>query len=351
MKKILAVLVLAAGALHAQVSNPSIIQPPSSPAGNSCTNQLPLQVYQGVLYSCQSGVVTALGGSGTVTSVAMTMPGVLYNSSVTGSPITSSGTLTPALINQTAYSVFGNFTGSSATPAFSTTPIFGSSTFNAAGAASTPALSVTGAWYNSTSNVPQVYIDCSGATAPTFAASTYYGLVVNGCSSTEPFAVYQNGTADFSISNSTIVASLATSMNSFSDVVSGATIVPAIFKNTNASPTGDLSDWEITSSATKVLTIDHAGNLVSGGTQTVSGCSLSSAKGGQFAGSFQSGTAGTCTVTITPGSTAPNGWSCWASDLTTVADTVKQTAYNATTATIAGTTASSDLVTWGCVAF
>ena len=148
MKKILAVLVLAAGALHAQVSNPSIIQPPSSPAGNSCTNQLPLQVYQGVLYSCQSGVVTALGGSGTVTSVAMTMPGVLYNSSVTGSPITSSGTLTPALINQTAYSVFGNFTGSSATPAFSTTPIFGSSTFNAAGAASTPALSVTGAWYN-----------------------------------------------------------------------------------------------------------------------------------------------------------------------------------------------------------
>ena len=72
MKKILAVLVLAAGALHAQVSNPSIIQPPSSPAGNSCTNQLPLQVYQGVLYSCQSGVVTALGGSGTVTSVSVT---------------------------------------------------------------------------------------------------------------------------------------------------------------------------------------------------------------------------------------------------------------------------------------
>lgn len=119
MKKILAVLVLAAGALHAQVSNPSIIQPPSSPAGNSCTNQLPLQVYQGTLYSCQSGVVTALGGSGTVTSVAMTMPGVIFNTTVSGSPITTSGTLAPSLLTQTANTVFaGPATGSAATPTF-----------------------------------------------------------------------------------------------------------------------------------------------------------------------------------------------------------------------------------------
>ena len=57
------------------------------------------------------------------------------------------------------------------------------------------------------------------------------------------------GPLNFAISNSTITASLAMNMNSFADIVSGAATVPALFKNSNASPTGDLSDWEITSSS------------------------------------------------------------------------------------------------------
>jgi hypothetical protein len=85
----------------------------------------------------------------------------------------------------------------------------------------------------------------------------------------------------------------------------------------------------------------------------VSGCSLTTALGTSIAGSFKSGTAGTCTVTITPGTIAPNGWACRATDLTTPADanSVVQTAYTTTTATISGTTASADLVTWSCVPF
>lgn len=87
------------------------------------------------------------------------------------------------------------------------------------------------------------------------------------------------------------------------------------------------------------------------GTQTISGCSLTSAVGGETAGSFHSGTTGTCTVTITPGFTAPNGFRCSATDLTTSADTIQQTTTSATACTIAGTTASADVITWQAIAF
>src|SRR5262249_950360 len=57
--------------------------------------------------------------SGSVVSVAMTGDGVIYNTTVTGSPITSSGTLVPTLKTQTANTVLaGPTTGSAATPTF-----------------------------------------------------------------------------------------------------------------------------------------------------------------------------------------------------------------------------------------
>jgi hypothetical protein len=48
----------------------------------------------------------------------MTGDGTVFNSSVTGSPITTSGTLAPTLASQSAGTLFGNATGSSATPTF-----------------------------------------------------------------------------------------------------------------------------------------------------------------------------------------------------------------------------------------
>ena len=57
------------------------------------------------------------GPGGTVTSVALTTPGVLY--SVSGSPVTTSGTLTLNLISQTANTIFaGPTTGSAIAPTF-----------------------------------------------------------------------------------------------------------------------------------------------------------------------------------------------------------------------------------------
>lgn len=92
--------------------------------------------------------------------------------------------------------------------------------------------------------------------------------------------------------------------------------------------------------------------VVATGTTNVSGCSLTGAAGGGFAGKFTSGTTGTCTVTITLPHYATNGNTCWANDLTTASDKLVQTAGNAgTSATISGTTASGDVINWGCIAF
>lgn len=57
------------------------------------------------------------GGTGTVTSVGLSAPGSIF--SVTGSPVTSSGTLALGLATQTANSVFaGPMSGGAATPGF-----------------------------------------------------------------------------------------------------------------------------------------------------------------------------------------------------------------------------------------
>lgn len=59
------------------------------------------------------------GGGGGITSVAMTGDGVIFNATVGGSPITSSGTLVPALLTQTANRVLaGPTSGGVTAPTF-----------------------------------------------------------------------------------------------------------------------------------------------------------------------------------------------------------------------------------------
>jgi hypothetical protein len=55
------------------------------------------------------------GGAGTVTSVGLSLPGIF---SVSGSPVTTSGTLTAALVSQSANTVFAAPDGSAGTPTF-----------------------------------------------------------------------------------------------------------------------------------------------------------------------------------------------------------------------------------------
>lgn len=85
---------------------------------------------------------------------------------------------------------------------------------------------------------------------------------------------------------------------------------------------------------------------------TTSGCSISATAGSGTGGTYTSGTSGTCTAVITmngaTGMTAANGWNCTAADWTTPADVQAQTATSTTTATIAGTTVTGDVIHFSC---
>lgn len=95
----------------------------------------------------------------------------------------------------------------------------------------------------------------------------------------------------------------------------------------------------------------YAWNLLAGGvsaTFTASGCSNSTLVGNSLAGSYNSGTTGTCTVTVTTGVTVAHGYACSVWDVTTTADAQKETATTATTITFSGTTVSGDKIVFGC---
>ena len=64
-------------------------------------------------------VVASASGTGTVTSVGLTGDGTVFNSSVSGSPVTTNGNLAPSLHTQSANRVFaGPASGSAAAPTF-----------------------------------------------------------------------------------------------------------------------------------------------------------------------------------------------------------------------------------------
>ena len=114
-------------------------------------------------------------------------------------------------------------------------------------------------------------------------------------------------------------------------------------------------------SDTAVASISGAGavttpSIISGGEKfTVSGCAASEAVGGAAAGRFKSGTTGACIVTITingkKGMTAPNGWACSGTKLTTANNSVGQTASTTTTATLAVTTTTNDVISFYCMGY
>jgi hypothetical protein len=74
-----------------------------------------LNITGGSAYGTGNSTSTGGGGSGTVTSVALALPGIF---TVSGSPITTSGTITASLVSQTGNTVFAAPNGSSGTPTF-----------------------------------------------------------------------------------------------------------------------------------------------------------------------------------------------------------------------------------------
>ena len=86
--------------------------PTITATASKCTNVVTF--YDGTNVNVMGQWNTATGGtgSGTVTSVGMTGDGTVFNSSVPGSPVTSSGTLAPTLANAPASYFLGGPIGS-----------------------------------------------------------------------------------------------------------------------------------------------------------------------------------------------------------------------------------------------
>lgn len=93
------------------------------------------------------------------------------------------------------------------------------------------------------------------------------------------------------------------------------------------------------------------GFVNAGATFTASGCGTpTSLTGGAFGGSFLA-QAASCTAVLTTGFTMTNGYGCSVWDVTTTADTLKETAYNATTVTLSGTVVIGDKIVFNCSGF
>ena len=95
-------------------------------------------------------------------------------------------------------------------------------------------------------------------------------------------------------------------------------------------------------------------NFISRGTPftIASGCTTVSAiAGGPQAGSFAT-TATTCAPVITFANAAPNGWNCFAQDITSGHSVVfTQTATTTTSCTVTGTTTSGDTVSFNATGY
>lgn len=123
MKRILSVLILLCSfvVLGQSQDQANLFRPTATPPTPPCPfSRLFMNVSnQLALVDC-AGVVTVVGGggggTGTVTSVGLSLPAIF---SVSGSPVTTSGTLSATLANQNANTVFsGPTSGGAATPTF-----------------------------------------------------------------------------------------------------------------------------------------------------------------------------------------------------------------------------------------
>jgi hypothetical protein len=128
---------------------------------------------------------------------------------------------------------------------------------------------------------------------------------------------------------------------------------PCDYVQTNGAPIG-ASWWILVTTKGSISNnwVLQTGSIASGTPFVVtSGCGTTGAvTGGTMTGNFTAGQT-SCIPIITPGFTAPNGFDCEAHDLTTVADTIRQSAYSTTTCTLTGTVVNADVIMVNITAF
>lgn len=130
----------------------------------------------------------------------------------------------------------------------------------------------------------------------------------------------------------------------------------ALFNTDGSLADGGLASTFVMTNVSKTFTarMTFASTIIMGGTTfaVASGCgTVSGVHGGDYGGEFIAGQAA-CSPVITLTTTAvPFGFSCWANDLTTPADAMRQSARTTTSVTFTGTVTSGDLINWGCVGY
>lgn len=189
-------------------------------------------------------------------------------------------------------------------------------------------------------------------------------------SNTNTVAMSSGGTQGFLLSGSALQFGNASTNPTFGFLGTGATTFNGSVSSTNLTVTGTtIPTTGLSASGGGSLQLSAAGvvgasissgtsktlgtafGVLSTGTKfTASGCSNSTTVGGSTAGTYNSGTTGTCTVTVTL-PTASNGWRCTANDMTTPADVMTQTASTTTSCTISGTTVSGDVIIFSAMGF
>lgn len=110
----------------------------------------------------------------------------------------------------------------------------------------------------------------------------------------------------------------------------------------NPGPLGIYDNYKVTTNA----------YISSGARPTATGtCSITSQVGGATAGKFTASGACAGGTVILALPTAPTGWHCRASDQSTPTDLMNQTATSTTSATLTGTMANNDIVSFSCIGY
>jgi hypothetical protein len=390
---------------HAQAgaydTSRAVLSQAGAPSGGCAAFQLDVDTSSNDLYDCGDGSwhkVGSTGGSG-VTSVATTSP-------ITGGTITTTGTIACATCVTSSSPGVGlaHFAGSTQAVTSSAVNLAGA---DVTGSLPVASLNVNGALSPATDNSVALG-DATHRWTNHFSTALNCGIggttscVITGNGSTSGTAtitwpatagtstnqiVISNvlGTPDGTVTSPAYSFSGTTNRGIINDtgsngvgfVNSGAEIAQVdntgvavrstgryMFSTNTGFGTGDLA---ITRSAAGVLAVGNAGagdttgkvkasSYMSVGTKFTSnnGCTEGTLVGGATAGKFTVGQNTACTIVITMGdtSTSPNGWACSAYDQTAVpAVAIRQTASNATTASLLMTVATNDVVTFHCIGY
>ena len=255
-----------------------------------------------------TGTLSATGSGGTVTSVGLSLPSIF---TVSGSPVTGTGTLTGTFNTQTANYVFaGPTTGAAATPTFralvsadipslSYVSSITSSTLTVAGTSSIPTINltsgiVTAGTTGSVTLIPVITVDTYGRVTAVTTVANPQGTVtsVAGTGTVNGITLTGTVTSSGSLTLGGTLGSIANSQLSNS-TISGVSLGGNLFSLTAG--TGVSFSAGTTYNGSAAITITATG---SGGTVTsVSGTSPISSSGGT-----------TPTISITQSSATTNGY-------------------------------------------